>query len=761
MEAGFFAHTTQDGRPWEPLSEHLRLVATRARDSASVFDAGDEAFLAGLLHDLGKYGEAFQRRLRGEERGLDHWTLGAWAALKVAARRGWAAALSIEGHHLGLQAGLPTSDNLARLDPASYQLHHPLHLRPSETDVVLALDRLRREGLGPLPLERSVWAEDLPKPRAMAAVRMLFSALVDADFVETEAFVRGDDQGRRYRRTGPRLDAARALEAVRAHLDELSAGSTAAGHVASLRTQLLEDCLEAARRPRGSFTLTAPTGAGKTLAMLAFALAHAARHGLRRIVLAIPFLSIIEQTAAVYRRLFDAAGFPSTYVLEHHSLTDGDGRRDGDGAGPDETRLLAENWDAPIVVTTNVQLLESLFANRPRRCRKLHNVAQSVLLFDEAQTLPPDLSRATLSVLGALVRDAGCSVVFATATQPAFEHLDGAVRRFAVSDSIPEKTRIGWQPEEIVRRAPSMFRLAKRTIVHWETSEFTSWSALADRVLEQGQQVLVIVNLKRHARALTEALNERSAPGLAHLSTNLCPLHRAEVLAGVRRRLAREKPCVLVSTQCVEAGVDLDFPAVFRSLAPLDSIAQAAGRCNRNGLRELGDVFVFRPEDEAYPRGIYAEATEVTRSILAEDSRLSIDDPESFRRYYRSLYDLTGEATAEGTPLEEAVRDADFPAVAKLYRLIRQDTVQVVVPWEEGLIESLRRGPFDASWVRRARAATVAIYRPRPGAYPALEAAPPAPRGETPDDWFLLGDPAAYDRCLFGLDLGERDLWIA
>ena len=767
--ASLFAHTA-DGRPWEPLEEHLRLVAERARRHATPFGAGDEAYSSGLLHDLGKVGGIFQRRLRGEGSGIDHWTLGGHAALHLLREPGFASAIAIEGHHIGLQAALPTPDTQRRFTPrVAAEALAVAGKRLSEPDLDRALALLQAMDLVVPPLPSSLWHRDQPPVRGMLAIRMLFSALVDADFVETEAFMRGDASGRRYRDEGPPLDAAAALGVVRAEIDRLAATTTASDTVARMRNDLLEDCLEAAQGPPGTLTLTAPTGAGKTLAMLAFALAHAARHGHRRIVFAIPFLSIVEQTVQVYRRLFDEAGFPAHYVLEHHSLSDPVSREGADADGQiraadqvraAEARLLAENWDAPIIVTTNVQLLESLFAHRPRRCRKLHNLAGSVILFDEAQTLPPPLARPTLAALDTLARDFGCTVVFATATQPAFDHLDDDVRAYAAPRATPASERVGWRPREVVRRAPALFAAARRTAVRWRIEEAISWDELADDVLDAGPQALLIVNLKRHARALAEALQARGAPGLQHLSTNLCPAHRTTVLDRVRRRLEDEAPCILVSTQCVEAGVDVDFPRVYRALGPLDAIAQAAGRCNRSGRGDqLGRVEVFLPEDAGYPPGGYEQATAVTRQLVAHaHGTLPIDDPEVFRRYYRDLYSLTKIATGADDRLEPKLLDVDFPAVAKHYRLIKQDTVQVVVPWDTERLRRLLQGPFDRAWIRDAREVTVAVFRE--DSLHALDRAPLTRRGDQPDDWYLLTDPKQYDRDLYGLDLADHDLWI-
>ncbi len=763
----FFAHTASGGRAWEPLREHLSLVADRARHHAAQFGAGDEAYLAGVLHDLGKYGERFQRRLEGHGSGLDHWTLGAWAALQGARGQGLAAALAIEGHHVGLQIGSRSSRTFERLTPEYFSRYHPPNVQPAEDDVDRALKRFDSDGLTFPKSISSLWDRAMPNPQGMLAVRMLFSTLVDADYLETEAFMRGDTETRRaYRSPGPILDPAQSLRIVLDHVRELESNTTAAENVVRIRSNLQRDCLSASEHDRGTFTLTAPTGSGKTLSMLTFALAHAAAHDLRRVVFAVPFLSLIEQTARTYTDLFDGEGLGDYFVLESHSLAHaiaGPSNRSLPIAGTvGDLGLLTENWDAPIVVTTNVQLLESLFAHRPRRCRKLHNLANSVILFDEVQTLPPELIRPTLSVLGTLVRDFGCSVVFATATQPAFGHLDRAVRRYADKEKTADSIRIGWRPREIVREPRAMFDAVRRTKVAWEVEQTLGWEALAEKMLATEGRALAIVNLKRHARALTEALDRREARGLEHLSTNLCSAHRAEVLARVRRRLRQGEPCLLVSTQCVEAGVDIDFPAVFRALGPLESIAQAAGRCNRSGvLPDGGKVVVFLPEDEGYPPGAYEQASRVTKSLLAETGSLSIDDPETFSVYYQSLYDLTGVASEDDTELESAIRDADFPEVAKLYRLISGDTVQVVVAWEEGLLEELRRGRFNRRWIRRARPFSVSIYRPRLGVLSALEPAPPTSRGETPSNWYLLPDRDGYDRRLYGLTSVDRKLWIA
>jgi CRISPR-associated endonuclease/helicase Cas3 len=758
----YYAHSAPVRSAWEPLWEHLRDVADRAAQFAGPFGAAEEARLAGLLHDLGKYSERFTRRLEGRERGLDHWSAGACAALRHGREKAVAAALAIQGHHVGLQSprALQDLENFAR-----FAAHHPLGLEVTETDVAALLVRLDQDSLAlPYP-KSSVFELKHPKAAAMLDVRMLFSALVDADFLETEAhFQRARDGSKVYRAPGPTLRPAGALAVLDEHLQRLAAGSKAAHQVTELRADLLQACRQAGGSAPGLFTLSAPTGAGKTLAMLAFALHHAIAHGLTRVVVAVPFLSIIEQTVKVYRSLF-ASRFEEMYVLEHHSLagtrgTEGDGQSEVDQAA----RLLAENWDAPLVVTTSVQLLESLFANRPGACRKLHRLAGSVILLDEVQTLPPRLAVGTLATLSHLAARYRSSVVFATATQPAFDHLDARVRPLAGT---------GWAPREIAPRSLDLFERARRVTVRWEMDARRSWESLAAELAGVGT-ALCIVNLKRHAQRLAALLLERSVPGLFHLSTNLCPAHRERILSEVRQRLDAKLPCLLISTQCVEAGVDVDFPLVLRAFGPLDAIAQAAGRCNRNGLLpDLGSFRVFLPQDEQYPPGSYRQAADVTRILLEERGTGGMDlhSSELFDRYYRALYDLTGISAGDqgkAKELQAAVERRDFVEAAALYRLIDQDAVNVLVPYDPGVFAALttglkRAGRLTTAWVHRARPHTINLFRPKEDdpIRNFLQPVALGPRGEESKDWFVLLQEALYDRNLLGLTGVPDDAWIA
>lgn len=747
----YYAHTKK-GRPpdeWEPLHEHLHEVARLAEEFGRWLGCPDEAQTAGLLHDIGKYGDLFQRRLRGLERGIDHWSPGAWVALQRYQQSGVASALAIQGHHMGMQQA--AKDALALLYPATHAERHPEGPRLSSSDTQQLLSLLTADGIA-LPERLDGTPASLADPAAayMLDVRMLFSALVDADFLATEAhFAATAPGGKSYREPGPALDADAALNVLTRHVQGVAEGSDAADEVRRLRGYLLEACLAAADGLPGLFTLTAPTGSGKTLAMLAFALAHARKHKLRRVVCVLPYLTIIEQTVRVYREAL-AGLYPADaadrYVLEHHSLAH---VTDGDDDSPNQARLLAENWDAPIIVTTTVQCLESLMSSTPSRCRKLHRLANSVILFDEVQSLPQRLAVPTLATLSHLSARYGSTVLFATATQPAFTHLDEGVRCLAAS---------GWQPRELVPDRQRLFRRAARTRVHWPgTGAALSWPDLAQELADR-PQVLCIVNLKRHAIELTEQLAARGARGLLHLSTNMCPAHRALTLADAGRRLKSGSPCRLVATQCVEAGVDVDFPEVFRALGPLDAVAQAAGRCNRRGLRPEGPVHVFVPDEAGrlYPDGGYGQAASVTLSLLRElgPDGLDINDPLVFDRYYRDLYDIANVAQAE-TGVTKAMKVRHFECVDHAYRIIEQDAVNVLVPWDPDAFAALDREVqaegIRRAWVARARAHAIGLFRPKPHD-PVASLLDPVPLGggrEMATDWSIYrGDPSDYNDLL-------------
>ncbi|MDD2337310.1 MAG: CRISPR-associated helicase Cas3', partial [Geobacteraceae bacterium] len=677
---------------------------------------------------------------------------------------------AIQGHHTGLQRS--DKNSLSTMTPATLTQRHPLNLKLSDADISRLKSRSDADSINFTKPDNCIInpREIFKNPvAAMLDVRMLFSCLTDADFLDTEAHFEGTS-----RENGSALNAPDALQALTDFMNgSVRSTSNADQSVMDARNSLWKMVTSAAERTPGLQTLTAPTGSGKTLAMLKFALEHAARNGLKRIVLAVPFLSIIEQTASIYRAVFK--DFPDNFVLEHHSLA-GLGSEevtsDAELSSERARRLLSQNWDAPIIITTNVQLLESLFSNRPATCRKLHNLMESVIMFDEAQTLPQALAVPTLAALSHLSTAYRSTVLFATATQPAFDTLDPAVS---------EKVPAGWRPAETAPDHAGLYQSLRRYEVRWpDEGESKDWPELAEEIRDE-DRALCVVNLKSHAQAILDEL--KNDDEVFHLSTNLCALHRRKVLDDVRSRLKNKLSCRLISTQCIEAGVDVDFPVVYRALAPLDSIAQAAGRCNREGRltdkygnRKMGSVRVFEPEitgdfRKLYPTRDYFQAAEVTRSMLINARRSGVDgldlnDPQVFREYFQSLYDLSKPETQNGE-LQDAITNADFIRVAQEYRLIDQSAIQVLVPYEKyrEMFDELQRQQdeegINAQWIRKAQGLTVGVFRPK-SEHPAWGVLIPAKlrygKGVS-DEWFILEDRDGefYDNVV-GLRLPQSQL---
>ncbi|NLH74672.1 MAG: CRISPR-associated helicase Cas3' [Verrucomicrobia bacterium] len=683
----YYAHTAEDcdGKPlpqthWQPLAEHLRNVATLAKQFAAPMGLAPEAELAGLLHDLGKYADRFQTRLRNPAaiHGINHWTAGARMAADLKALLDYV----IEGHHTGLPSFADLQQALLKInDPSSAR-----ELTGCAESVQELFKRFEADGLrlqaAPSRPARDSFANSL-------RTRMLFSCLVDADFLDTESHF--DPEAAKQRTQFP-LQAGDALGLLLAHLDMLQSNSTETP-ISRIRRQLLADCLKAADKSPGLFTLTAPTGSGKTLASLAFALKHIEHHNaslppedprrFRRIIVVIPFTSIIEQTARVYREVFEPA-FGPDYILEHHSAVGP--REDLQGLDLDaedgrmrRARLAAENWACPLVVTTTVQFFESLFANKPADCRKLHNIARSVLLFDEVQTLPPTLLPSLLSAVRLLSQEPyGVTAVFMTATQPAF----GSAR-----SALP----YGWDPVEISSAPSAMAETMRRTSIRLPgPAEKCSWHEIASRMVEH-PQALCVVNTTKDARELFRLLPRENR---FHLSARLCPAHRQEKLRIIRDILIKGGPCRLVSTQLIEAGVDLDFPVAFRAIGPLDSIIQTAGRCNREGrFAEPQPVIVFRPETGGLPPGAYRIAAAKTEEFLARHQEAPLHQPETYAKYFMELYGLLGRDSPQADPVFCASERFDFPRAASECRLIGEDTYSVLVKWRQGeeLVAKLRR----------------------------------------------------------------------
>ncbi len=736
----YLAHSANPNGATQLLRDHLVNVAHMCEQYGSQLAMQESAYVAGLFHDAGKYSELFQQVLAGKASKVDHSTPGAWIAL--AEYQDIAAGLAIQGHHIGLQKA--DKQSLLAICPAT---HKDGRSTLSVTDTSLVHQRMEADGLSCKKHAHMAVNHNrrLSNVDTMLDVRMLLSCLVDADYRDTNRHFSGTDQD-----PAPRLNAQLMLDTLESHLANLNQCNKSSDDIKNVRTLLSDECSVAADQSTGCFTLTAPTGTGKTLAMLRFALKHAIYNQLSRIIVVIPYLSIIDQTAKIYKELFRGV-CGDRFLIEDHSLAKG---------GNHETKtdaVLAEAWDAPVIITTSVQMLESLFSNRPSQCRKLHNIAHSVIMFDEVQTLPTSLATVTTSALAYLSQRYHSSVVYSTATQPAFNHL--SQRR----DTSVFPTE--WAPKEIVKSRDELFQNTRRVTVNWpKERKHMSWSELAQEV-SQHEQSLTIVNLKEHAQHLVSELRSLVVNAL-HLSTSMCMAHRISVLKQVSTALGNNEPVTLVSTQCIEAGVDVDFPHVFRAMADLSSIAQAAGRCNRNGKLSNGVVDVFIPDDEAYPpSGGYRQAAEVCKSMLQEHGMgsLDINNPNIYREYYHLLYEVQ---STDNMDLHNAITRIDFKDVANEYKLIDQDTISVLVPYKadadddtfERLAGEARSTGISSRWVREARERSVQLYRNAAGAC-YLE---PLYVAHSHDacEWYIYTENSHYDLVL-GLVTPSEQLFIA
>ncbi len=698
------------------LTHHLLSVAGLAAEFSQAFEGGTEtqrwAWLAGRWHDLGKYRVGFQRYLRESNnpdnahieckvggREKTHSAAGAlWALQALEKTHGANGRLAarvlaylIAGHHAGLDNwddGL--KERLAQTD-CQTELHEALAAQPlahilDAGDFVPDLRHIPGDSAG-----FALW------------VRLLFSCLVDADFLDTEAHF---DAAKPARREGfPTLDAM--LTAFNAHMVTKASQATPSP-VNTLRADILRQCRDKAALPAGFFSLTVPTGGGKTLSSLAFALQHAQTHGQRRVIYAIPYTSIIEQTADVFRDVFKKLG--EEVLIEHHSQAD--------AADRDETarsRLACENWDAPLIVTTNVQLFESLFAAKTSRCRKLHNVVNSVIVLDEAQQLPPEFLQPILDALNLLVKHYGVTVVLCTATQPALNTTD----YFNASQNLRGLDNV----HEIIDDADVLFNALKRVDVKlppdWNTS--SPWAEIASRI-ESEDCVLAIVSTRKAARELHRLL----PPDTLHLSALMCGAHRKAVIDHIKVRLLAKRegrdllPLRVVSTQLVEAGVDIDFPVVYRAMAGLDSIAQAAGRCNREGgLNGKGRVVVFVPP-EPPPVGHLRKAAQACVSTLHGQHTDPLER-SLFARYFQQFYstvNLDSKGIVAMLKVEPKTLGVQFRSAADAFHLIDdKESATVVVRYaahndeiEKLLGELAALGP--ARWLmRKLQRYTVSIHK--------------------------------------------------
>lgn len=698
MTTEYIAHVRQcKNGNWEThsLEKHLRKVADLAKKFSEPSGSNDWAYLAGLWHDLGKYRPAFQAHIKrksgyepdahiSSERNSNtrHASTGAVHAVERLGYLGRILAYLIAGHH----AGLPDFEiDIAKGMALKEVLNKDKGLLQDALKEKIPNDII-------LPTREPQLPSFVEPDHLHLWIRMLFSCLVDADFLDTEQFMSPGKAGYRERNTSME----KLLSCFNKYMQAFQEKKDKSP-INSIRTQILETCREKARQKTGIYTMTVPTGGGKTLSSLAFALEHAVQHKKQRIIYAIPYTSIIEQTAEVFREIFRPLG---KVLIEHHSNTEPDKHEDETSW----SRLAVENWSAPLIVTTTVQLFESLYAARTSRCRKLHNLVNSVIVLDETQLLPPEKLRPIRHMIWALNQYYGVTFIMSTATPTGFDEQTSPFGR---------KLLEGIESEEIINSPEQYYGKLKRVRFELPNNfdQHQSWDEVAAE-LRECDSVLAIVNTRKDARVLWEKMPE----GTFHLSALMCAQHRSEVIGKIRDSLQNEKATRVVSTQLVEAGVDLDFPVVYRALSGLDSIAQAAGRCNREGKLEKGKVVVFIPPT-APPKGLLAKAQNASISLLCGYSG-NIENLEAFRKYFSKFY--AGMKFDKKDVLEKLQQTADelqiqFRTAAHRFKMIDdEDTTSVFVRYDgksKSLLSRLAKGEPTQGLLRKLQRYTVNLYK--------------------------------------------------
>ena len=659
----YLAHSGTDVTPeGQSLKEHLNHVAELASCFGEPFGAAEDGRQCGLYHDIGKYSEAFQRRVRGSTERVDHSSAG---AVFLFEQRNVPAAMCVAGHHSGL------SDIGNRNDMGDSFMGR--------------INHARTDGLE----DYSAWEEELPREIVYGHqeasrlgsyfyTKMLFSALTDADWLDTEAYFRNVPYAL------PTVD----ISALRKSLDRyISPWWDAKTEINQRRCRILQAAIEHGKDAPGLFTMTVPTGGGKTIASMAFALHHAERHGLRRIIYVIPYCSILEQTRQVFEGVFG-----KDCITAHYSGAE----YDYNEHLPDVRAFSAENWEAPIILTTAVQFFESLYSAKPGKNRKLHNIAQSVIIFDEAQMLPVPFLRPCLAGIGQLAERFGCSAVLCTATQPAVEPVfRELVPSLAAREICPEPER--------------MYQDFRR-VVYRDDGELSD-EGLAERLREH-RQVLCVLNSRKQAQRLYTLLSGET--GTFHLSTTMIPQDRKTVLAAIRERLQAGQECRVISTSLIEAGVDVDFPVVFRALAGLDSIIQAGGRCNREGKRVRAEsvVHIFRTDSKA-PRMLEQNISAADRTIRRYEE---IDSLEAIRSYFQFLlYMLKDKKQLDEKDIVPCAEKMMFATVSQQFRLIDSADFTVYIPRGDGaaLVSQLRDHGPSRKLLRTLDQFAVGVYRKR------------------------------------------------
>ncbi|MBQ7022779.1 MAG: CRISPR-associated helicase Cas3' [Akkermansia sp.] len=696
-----YAHTLKGSsmNSWEPLYS-ANGHALRTLDYIQSFDnpfhrsvrkqAEILLKVLALYHDMGKASKEFQQYIRGEISSADHKTAAAkWIRVQWPKIVGKLMSLAFYGHHSGLVAGSSFTESESFLTPIASEV---LSALPDDMKDLPAEPLFILCGRNAKNREEATFA-------LMLSVRMLHSCLIDADWLATESYVSPENALIRNQVFYKEMSEMSALlESYLGQKEEQTRGL-----INEIRKNIHQACYKAAEKKSGVYRLNVPTGGGKTLSSLSFALKHAELHDKKRVIYVIPFTSIIEQTAEQFRNVIGADN-----VLEHHSNI-------SENNDTETNRYAAENWDAPLIITTTIQFFESLFSNKNKKCRKIHNVANSVIILDEVQALPSAYLKPCLYLLKTLQRDFGCTILLCTATQP-------CVYNHAGFD-------IGWEEEEIdsligatleSHLLPSMKRVSVSTLGKLNQSD------LLDHYLDQGEtSAMFIVNLTRQAQELFEKLASIQQDGVFHLSARMSPTHRLSVLTTVKDRLAKGLSTVLVATRVVEAGVDISFPVVYRDKCGLDSLAQSAGRCNRHGELPMGRVYYYEAEDADIPPsfvdlrdGIYATAD--VMGIMPDGDPLS---PETVDAYFRIFYNKRKHSSNNWDKKDIicSTSDADtwdFAGIAQAFHLIETEQISILVPFgneaeqlKEDLLKSDKVGIMPTrKMYRKLSANSVSVY---------------------------------------------------
>lgn len=700
----YVAHLQEERE--QTVKEHLEGTAKLSGEFAKKFGKEEWGYCCGYLHDIGKYSVEFQHKIRenGNEQ-IDHSTAGA----KVCVEKGGLYPIMsycIAGHH----AGLP---NYGSSQDGGFESTLMGRMKKTLKDYSAYQDEIEIPKVTTVPIAYGETKN--PDFSLSVFIRMLYSCLVDADFLDTEAFMK---KGEIKRDTGESIEIL--LQKLEKYVSKWLLNKEI-NTVNGRRTEILRNCLEARKREKGLFRLTVPTGGGKTVASLAFALRHAVYNNMDRIIYVISYTSIIEQNAQIFRSILGDEN-----VLESHCNVDY-----GDSEEWNPMKLAAENWDKPVVVTTNVQFFESLFGNKSSKCRKLHNIANSVIIFDEVQMLPADYLKPCIAMIEELVSSFGVSAVLCTATQPALQPF----------------FQSGISAYELCPRMEEQFAFFKRTT--FQNLDKISEEDLIEK-LSGEYQALCIVNTKKKAQALYKALKGQ---GVFHLSTSMYPKHRKRVLEEVRRCLNNGERCLVLSTSLVEAGVDLDFQSVYRQLAGIDSVIQAAGRCNREGKRspEESNVYVFRFEEQERILG-QRKQIEAAKTLVSEGKDISA--LETIEEYFKFLYHLkSSELDKKNIMAQFKGIKCNFPKVAEDFKMIENDTKTVFIPIEEeaqDLLQQLKYQGFTKTSMRKAGQYSVTLYD---DVIEKMEAAGMIePVAENINDFYELKDKERYTE-EFGLDL--------